>query len=61
MTLATKLRALGTLAAGLGTATGLVLIARGQQHHLYPFAIAASISGAVLGAIAVLGEEPTRR
>lgn len=60
MTLQTKLRAVGTLAAGLGTAIGLVLLARGEQRHIYPFAIAASLTGAVLGAIAVLGDEPPR-
>lgn len=58
MTLSRKLRAVGTLAAGVGTAIGLVLIARGEQRHIYPFAIAASLVGAVLGTVAVLGDEP---
>jgi hypothetical protein len=55
-----KLRAAGTLAAGIGTAIGLVLIARGKPQYIYPFAIAAALGSAVLAAVHQLGEEPPR-
>ena len=51
------LLAIGTLFGGLGAALGIVLVAQGRAKDAYPFAIAATVTTAVLGAIKVLGED----
>ena len=49
--------AVGTLLVGLGAAVSLTMIAIGRQRELYPFGIAAAVTGAFVGATKVLGGE----
>jgi hypothetical protein len=49
--------AVGTFAAGLGAALGLVLLMQGRAKDAYPFAIGTAVTGAFLGAIKVLGSD----
>lgn len=55
-----KLVALGTLLAGVGTAYGLALAYQGRAKEAYPFAIAVTLTTAVVSAARILGAEDRR-
>lgn len=53
--------ALATLFAGIGTAVGIMLTARGQTQDLYPLAAAVAVSTAVVySAYSLGGDSPPR-
>lgn len=54
-----RLLAIGSLAAGVGAAIGIVMIARGRHQDVYPFAIASTVTTAVVTAARILaGDDP---
>jgi hypothetical protein len=56
-----KVYAIGTLAAGLGTALGIALIATGRAKETYPIAAAVAVSTAFLAAAYTLGGDAPPR
>jgi hypothetical protein len=50
-----SLFALGTILAGIGAVAGLIMLARGREKEVIPFAIAATVTTTVIGAARVLG------